>query len=84
MYSEVALLQNIILASRCSRAIATLLSQRLQGRLSQLGYGRLIYSQGLSLTENAEYDDESNDSVLDDVAIARKKFDWILGRLAVS
>ena len=51
--------------------------------LSQLGYGRRVYSQGLSLAKSAEYDDELNDSVLDGVAIADKRFDWILERLRV-
>ncbi|MEH1770947.1 MAG: hypothetical protein ACYTXE_29770 [Nostoc sp.] len=34
--------------------------------------------------ENAEYDHELHDSVLDGVAIAGKRFDWMLGRLKVS
>ena len=52
--------------------------------LSRLGYGTRVYSKGLSLTESAEYDDELNDSVLDGVAIAGKRFDWMLGQLKVS
>ncbi|MDF5737192.1 MULTISPECIES: hypothetical protein [unclassified Nostoc] len=52
--------------------------------LSQLDYGRRVYSQGLPLALSAEYDDELNDSVLDGVAIAGKRFDWMLGRLTVS
>lgn len=66
------------------RAIATLLSHRLQGMVSQLSYGRRVYSQGLPLAESAEYEDELNDSVLDNVAIAGKRFNWMLGRLTVS
>ncbi|MCC5668500.1 cyclic nucleotide-binding domain-containing protein [Nostoc sp. CHAB 5784] len=76
--------QDIGFGSRFYRAIAILLSQRLQGMLSRLGYGRRVYSQGLSLAESAEYDDELNDSVLDGVAIAGKRFDWMLGRLKVT
>jgi hypothetical protein len=65
-------------------AIATLLSHRLQGMLSQLGYGRRVYSQGLTLAKSVEYEDELDDSLLDGVAIAGKRFDWILGQLRVS
>ncbi|MEH2002623.1 MAG: cyclic nucleotide-binding domain-containing protein [Nostoc sp.] len=75
--------QDVGFASRFYRAIAILLSQRLQGMLSRLGYGRRVYSQGLSLAESAEYDDELNDSVLDGVAIAGKRFDWMVGRLII-
>ncbi len=73
--------QDVGFGSRFYRVIAILLYQRLQGMLSQLGYGRLVYSQGLPLAENLEYEDELNDSVLDGVALAGKRFDWMLGRL---
>ncbi|MFW9264545.1 hypothetical protein [Nostoc sp. CALU 546] len=46
--------------------------------LSQLGYSRRVYSKGLPLAENVEYEDELNDSVLDGVAIAGKRFDWMM------
>ena len=80
----VKLQQDVGFASRFYRAIATLLSHRLQGMLSQLGYGRRVYSQGLSLAESVEYEDELNDSVLDGVALAGKRFNWMLGQLTVS
>ncbi|MBD2730567.1 cyclic nucleotide-binding domain-containing protein [Nostoc sp. FACHB-892] len=76
--------QDVGFASRFYRAITILLSQRLQATLSQLGYGKRVYSQGLSLAENLEYEDELNDSVLDSVAIAGKKFNWMLEKLTVS
>jgi hypothetical protein len=38
--------------------------------LSQLGYGRRVYSQGLPLAKDVEYEDELNDRILDRVAIA--------------
>ena len=75
--------QDVGFASRFYRAIATLLSHRLQGMQSRLGYGRRVYSKGLPLDEKIEYEDELNDSVLDGVAIAGKRFDWMLGRLKV-
>ncbi|MDZ8108581.1 MAG: hypothetical protein RM338_23560 [Nostoc sp. DedQUE12a] len=49
--------------------------------LTQLGYGRRVYSKGLPLAENLEYKDELNDSVLHGVALAWKKFDWIKGKI---
>ncbi|MHC5610577.1 MAG: hypothetical protein ACYTXA_06045 [Nostoc sp.] len=61
----------------CYRAIATLLSHRLQGILSR-------YSQCLLLAESAEYEDKLNDSILDGVAIAAKRFECMVGRLKVS
>lgn len=76
--------QDIGFASRFYRAIAVLLSQRLQGFLSQLGYGRRVYSKGQSLDENVEYEDELNTSALDRVALACKRFDWMQQRLRVS
>lgn len=76
--------QDVGFASRFYRVIAILLSQRLQGMLSRLGYGRRVYSQGLPLAKDVEYEDELNDSVLDGVAIAGRRFDWMLGRLRVS
>ena len=76
--------QDVGFTSRFYQAIATLLSNRLQGMLSQLGYGRRVYSQGLPLAESVEYEDELNDSVLNGVAIAGKRFDWMLGKLRVS
>ena len=49
--------------------------------MSQLGYGMRVYNQGLALAESAEYEDELNDSLLDGVALAGKRFDWMLRRL---
>lgn len=76
--------QDVGFASRFYRVIAILLSQRLQGMLTRVGYGRRVYSQGLPLAKDVEYEDELNDSVLDGVAIAGKRFDWMLARLRVS
>ncbi|MBD2679330.1 MULTISPECIES: cyclic nucleotide-binding domain-containing protein [Nostoc] len=76
--------QDLGFASRFYRAIATLLSHRLQGILSQLGYSRRVYSKGLPLGENVEYEDELNSNVLDSVALACKRFDWMLGQFKVS
>ncbi|MBR8836646.1 MAG: cyclic nucleotide-binding domain-containing protein [Stigonema ocellatum SAG 48.90 = DSM 106950] len=76
--------QDVGFASRFYRVVATLLSNRLQGMLSRLGYGRRVYSKGQSLDENIEYEDELNTSVLDQMALAGKRFDWMQQRLIVS
>lgn len=73
--------QDIGFASRFYRVIATLLANRLQEMFSRLGYGRRIYSKGQSLDENVEYEDELDANILDNMALAGTKFDWILSRL---
>jgi bacteriocin-type transport-associated protein len=75
--------QDIGFASRFYRVIATLLSNRLQGMLSHLGYGRRIYTKGQPLDENIEYEDELDSNVLDRMALAGKRFDWMQGHLKV-
>lgn len=73
--------QDVGFASRFYRVIATLLSNRLQGMLSRLGYGRRVYSKGQPLDEAVEYEDELDSSVLDHMALAGTRFDWMLRRL---
>lgn len=68
-------------ASRFYRVIAILLSQRWQKIVSQQSYGRRVYSRGLPLNENAEYEDELSGNILDQLALAGKRFDWMLRRL---
>lgn len=76
--------QDIGFASRFYQVIASLLSNRLQGMLSRLGYGRRVYSPGQPLDENIEYEDELDSSVLDHMALAGKRFEWMQERLRVS
>ncbi|OUL34029.1 cyclic nucleotide-binding domain-containing protein [Nostoc sp. 106C] len=76
--------QDVGFASRFYRAIATLLSNRLQGLHIHLGYGRRVYNKGMSLDENLEYEDELKDSTLDGMAFAGKRFNWIVRQLKVS
>ncbi len=73
--------QDVGFASRFYRVIATLLSNRLQGMFSRLGYGRRVYSKGQPLDQNVEYEDELDSNVLDSMALAGTKFDWMLSRL---
>ncbi|MEH1910890.1 MAG: hypothetical protein V7L05_15185 [Nostoc sp.] len=35
----------------------------------------------MSLDENIEYEEELNTSTLDQIALAGKRFDWMVGRL---
>ncbi|MCG6136859.1 MAG: cyclic nucleotide-binding domain-containing protein [Nostoc sp. LLA-1] len=76
--------QDIGFASRFYQVIATLLSNKFQGMLSRLGYGRRIYSQGQPLDENIEYEDELDSSALDRMALAGKRFEWMQERLSVN
>jgi bacteriocin-type transport-associated protein len=75
--------QDVGFASRFYRVIATLLSNRLQGMVGSLGYGKRVYSRGQSLDEMVEYEDELDLSVLDRMALAGKRFDWMQERLRV-
>jgi hypothetical protein len=61
--------------------IATLLANRLQEMFSRLGYGRRIYSKGQSLDQNVEYEDELDSNILDNMALAGTRFDWMLSSL---
>jgi bacteriocin-type transport-associated protein len=76
--------QDMGFASRFYRAIATLLSHRLQGMYTQLGYGRRVYQGGESLEKAVKYEDELDLNVLDKMALAGKRFDWMQGLLKVS
>jgi len=76
--------QDIGFASRFYQVIATLLSNRFQGMLTHLGYGRRVYSSGQPLDENIEYEDELDSSYLDRMALAGKRFEWMQGRLRIN
>ena len=64
-------------ASRFYRALALLLSTRLRGTISQLGYGQTALLDG----DGAFDETQLNPNVLDNITIARSRFDWILRRL---
>lgn len=63
-------------AGRFYKAIAIFLSDRLRGTVSRLGYG-----QGQQLSDDVEYADELDPSVLDNVYLAGTRFDRMLKRL---
>jgi len=52
--------------------------------LSRFGYGKRVYSKGQPLDEAVEYEDELELSVLDRMAFAGKRFDWMQEHLRVS
>ncbi|HEY9600662.1 MAG TPA: cyclic nucleotide-binding domain-containing protein [Allocoleopsis sp.] len=68
-------------ASRFYRVIATLHSNRLQEIFRQLGYGKPSDSQNQLLDKAIEYEDELDFSVLERMALAGARFDWMLSRL---
>ncbi|MUG91968.1 cyclic nucleotide-binding domain-containing protein [Scytonema sp. UIC 10036] len=73
--------QDVGFAARFYRVIATLLSDRLHGMLVKFGYGRRVYTKGQPLNDNVEYEDELDFNVLDRMALAGSRFDWMLGHL---
>lgn len=73
--------QDVGFAARFYRVVATLLSNRIQGMLSRLGYGRRTYTQGQPLDETIKYEDELDFRDLDQMALAGTRFDWMLTRL---
>jgi bacteriocin-type transport-associated protein len=75
--------QDVGFACRFYRAIASLLSDRLQGMLSKFGYGRRIYSKGQALNDTVEYEDELNANTLERMALAGTRFNWVLGHLNI-
>lgn len=80
----VKLQQDIGFSSRFYRVISILAANRLQEILSRIGYGRRVYSAGLSLSNNVEYEDEINIGVLDKMALASKRFDWMIERMTIA
>ncbi|MBD2387109.1 cyclic nucleotide-binding domain-containing protein [Cylindrospermum sp. FACHB-282] len=76
--------QDIGFSSRFYRVISIISSNRLQEIMSGISYGRRAYSQGLSLDKNAEYEDELDISFLDKIALAGKRFDWMIERMEIA
>jgi bacteriocin-type transport-associated protein len=68
-------------ASRFYRVIATLHSNRLQELFRRLGYGKPVDSKNQLFNKAIEYQDELDFSVLDRMALAGTRFDWMLSRL---
>jgi bacteriocin-type transport-associated protein len=68
-------------AARFYKVLVSLLSNRLQDLYSRLGYGGQGELQEQPLNGAVKFEDELNFNVLDQMAIAGTRFDWILRRL---
>jgi bacteriocin-type transport-associated protein len=75
--------QDVGAAARFYRVEAMLLSSRLQGLISRLGYGRSRYQPGESLDLAADYEDELDLDTMDNLTLGGARFDWMLKRLTV-
>lgn len=71
-------------AARFYRAIAAVLADRLQDRLTRHVYGKLIYDINQPMEEELEYEDEIDIATLEQVSLAGVKFDWFLRRVRES
>lgn len=76
--------QDVGMASRFYRVIAKLMSGRVQGMISRLGFGKTSYSQGEALSQDTTYEDEIDLDVMDNLTLGGARFDWMLRRLKVS
>ena len=72
------------MAARFYRVVAIILSGRIQGIISRLGFGKGSYQFGQALSADREYEDEIDLSVMDNIALGGARFDWMLRRLKVS
>jgi bacteriocin-type transport-associated protein len=73
---EARLSQDAPFAARFYRAMAVFLSDRLRSTVGLLGYG-----SGQTLEDEANYDDEIDTAVLDNVSLAGARFDLLQRRL---
>lgn len=70
------------MGARLYRVIAMLLSGRLQGLISRLGYGRSSYRVGEALI-GVEYEDELGLNEMENISQGGARFEWMLKRLQV-
>lgn len=76
--------QDFGMAARFYRVVALLVSGRLQGLISRLGFGRDSYSLGQSLAEDVRYEDEIDMEMMDNITLGGARFDWMLKRLKIT
>jgi bacteriocin-type transport-associated protein len=76
--------QDVGFACRFYKFVAALLCDRLSGMVSKFGYGRRVYTKGLQLDNTVEYEDELDINVLERIALAGNRFDWMLKHLTFS
>jgi CRP-like cAMP-binding protein len=68
-------------AARFYRAIAVVLANRLDDRLTRYGYGKRSYDKDQPLDAAMEYEDELDINTLEHVSLAGVRFDWLLRRV---
>ena len=76
--------QDVGFTARFYRTISALSADRLLGMLTRLAHSRRMYHKGQSLNESVEYADELSNVALDRMAIAGKRFDWMIGQSQAS
>jgi bacteriocin-type transport-associated protein len=72
--------QDLGFAARFYRTISALSAARREGISERLAHSRRMYQKGQSLNSDVTYTDELNSVLLDRIAIAGKRFDWMLER----
>ena len=80
---SIELQQNPAMGTRFVRAIAMLISTRMESLIGRVGYGRSSYMVGESLSQNHQYADEIDVNMMDDLSLGGARFDWMLKRLKV-
>ena len=80
----IKLQQDPAMAARLYRVVAIMLSGRIQGLISRLGFGKDSYQFGQTLSDDTEYEDEIDLAVMDNIFLGGARFDWMLKRLRVS
>ncbi|MBE9037981.1 cyclic nucleotide-binding domain-containing protein [aff. Roholtiella sp. LEGE 12411] len=75
------LLHDVGFAARFYRVLAILLTDKQQGIINRLGYGRITYSSGQSLDQHLTYEDELSSGFLAQVTLAGTRFDWMLKQI---
>ncbi len=76
--------EDLAMASRFYRVVSKLISVRLQGIISRLGFGKSSYQVGQKLSQDIDYGDELDLDEMDNLSLSGARFDWMLRRLKVS
>ncbi len=80
---SIQLQQNPAMGTRFFRAIAMLVSARVQALIGRVGYGRSTYTLGETLSQNYHYADEIDLNTMDGLSLGGARFDWMLRRLKI-
>ena len=80
---SIELQQNPAMGTRFLRAIAMLISAKMQALIGCIGYGESTYRMEESLSKNDRYADEIDVNMMDDLSLGGARFDWMLRRLKI-